>query len=73
MEKNNFAKWSDKIGAMLPDSALKAKADIQKNLSFLINEAIHKMDLIDRTQFKEQEKKIKELEERIEELEARQE
>ena len=73
MEKNNFAKWSDKIGAMLPDSALKAKADIQKNLSFLINEAIHKMDLVDRTQFNEQEKRIKELEERLEELEAKQE
>ena len=73
MEKNNFAKWSDKIGTMLPDSALKAKADIQKNLSFLINAAIHKMDLLDRNQFKEQEKKIKELEARIEELEAKQE
>jgi len=37
----------------------------------LINEAIHKMDLVDRTQFKEQEKRIKELEERIEELEVK--
>lgn len=71
MEKNNFGKWSDKIGSMLPDSALKAKADIQKNLSFLINEAIHKMDLVDRTQFNEQKKRIKELEERLEELEAK--
>jgi BMFP domain-containing protein YqiC len=73
MEKNNFGKWSDKIGSMIPDSALKAKADIQKNLSFLINEAIHKMDLVDRNQFNEQEKRIKELEDRLEELEAKQE
>ncbi|MBT3992568.1 MAG: accessory factor UbiK family protein [Gammaproteobacteria bacterium] len=73
MEKNNFGKWSDKIGSMLPDSALKAKADIQKNLSFLINEAIQKMDLVDRTQLEEQEKRIKKLESKLEELEARQE
>jgi len=59
---------------LLPDSALQAKEDIEKNIRFLIKDAIKKMDLIERTELEEfcsiQEKAIQELQQRINELEV---
>ncbi|HJL81730.1 MAG TPA: accessory factor UbiK family protein [Gammaproteobacteria bacterium] len=74
MENNNFEDWTKKISALLPDSALQAKEDIEKNIRFLIKDAIKKMDLIERTELEEfcsiQEKAIQELQQRINELEV---
>ena len=74
MENNNFEDWRKKISALLPDSALQAKEDIEKNIRFLIKDAIKKMDLIERTELEEfcsiQEKAIQELQQRINELEV---
>ena len=74
MENNNFEDWTKKISALLPDSALQAKEDIEKNIRFLIQDAIKKMDLIERTELEEfcsiQEKAIQELQQRINELEV---
>ena len=74
MENNKFEDWTKKISAMLPDSAMQAKADIEKNIRFLIKDAIKKMDLIERTELEEfcsiQEKAIQELQQRINELEV---
>tara|TARA_B100002003_G_scaffold6909_1_gene6156 strand:+ start:2803 stop:3036 length:234 start_codon:yes stop_codon:yes gene_type:complete len=73
MENNNFEDWTKKISALLPDSALQAKEDIEKNIRFLIKDAIKKMDLIERTELEEfcsiQEKAIQDLQQRINELE----
>ncbi len=73
MENNNFEDWTKKISALLPDSALQAKEDIEKNIRFLIKDAIKKMDLIERNELEEfcsiQEKAIQELQQRINELE----
>ena len=74
MENNNFEDWTKKISALLPDSALQAKEDIEKNIRFLIKDAIKKMDLIERNELEEfcsiQEKAIQELQQRINELEV---
>ena len=74
MENNNFEDWTKKISALLPDSALQAKEDIEKNIRFLIKDAIKKMDLIERTELEEfcsiQEKAIQDLQQRINELEV---
>ncbi len=74
MENNNFEDWTKKISALLPDSALQAKEDIEKNIRFLIKDAIKKMDLIERTELEKfcsiQEKAIQELQQRINELEV---
>ena len=74
MENNNFEDWTKKISALLPDSALQAKEDIEKNIRFLIKDAIKKMDLIERTELEEfcltQKKAIQELQQRINELEV---
>jgi BMFP domain-containing protein YqiC len=74
MENNNFEDWTKKISTLLPDSALQAKEDIEKNIRFLIKDAIKKMDLIERTELEEfcsiQEKAIQELQQRINELEV---
>ena len=73
MENNNFEDWTKKISALLPDSALQAKEDIEKNIRFLIKDAIKKMDLIERNELEEfcsiQEKAIQELQQRMNELE----
>ena len=73
MENNNFEDWTKKISALLPDSALQAKEDIEKNIRFLIKDAIKKMDLIERNELEEfcsiQEKAIQDLQRRINELE----
>ena len=74
MENNNFEDWTKKISTLLPDSALQAKEDIEKNIRFLIKDAIKKMDLIERNELEEfcsiQEKAIQELQQRINELEV---
>ncbi len=50
MDNDNFKKWSENLSSILPKSAKEAKEDIQKNLSFLIKEAIQKMDLVERSE-----------------------
>ena len=53
MKKNNFEDWTKKISALLPDSAIQAKADIEQNIRFLITDAIKKMDLVERAELEE--------------------
>ena len=53
MKKNNFEDWTKKISALLPDSAMQAKADIEQNIRFLITDAIKKMDLVERAELEE--------------------
>ena len=73
MKKNNFEDWTKKISALLPDSAMQAKADIEKNIRFLIKDAIKKMDLVERAELEEfcltQKKTIQKLQKRIKKLE----
>ena len=74
MKKNNFEDWTKKISALLPDSAMQAKADIEKNIRFLIKDAIKKMDLVERDELEEycsnQEQTIQKLQKRIKKLET---
>ena len=74
MKKNNFEDWTKKISALLPDSAMQAKADIEKNIRFLIKDAIKKMDLVERAELEEfyltQRKTIQKLQKRIKKLET---
>ena len=74
MKKNNFEDWTKKIPALLPDSAMQAKADIEKNIRFLIKDAIKKMDLVERDELEEycsnQEQTIQKLQKRIKKLET---
>ena len=74
MKKNNFEDWTKKISALLPDSAMQAKADIEQNIRFLITDAIKKMDLVERAELEEfcltQEKTIQRLQKRIKKLET---
>jgi BMFP domain-containing protein YqiC len=74
MKKNNFEDWTKKISALLPDSAMQAKADIEKNIRFLIKDAIKKMDLVERAELEEfcltLEKTIQKLQKRIKKLET---
>ena len=74
MKKNNFEDWTKKISALLPDSAMQAKADIEKNIRFLIKDAIKKMDLVERAELEEfyltQRKTIQKLQNRIKKLET---
>ncbi len=74
MKKNNFEDWTKKISALLPDSAMQAKADIEKNIRFLIKDAIKKMDLVERAELEEfcltQKKTIQRLQKRIKKLET---
>lgn len=53
MKKNNFEDWTKKISVLLPDSAMQAKVDIEKNIRFLIKDAIKKMDLVERAELEE--------------------
>ena len=73
MKKNNFEDWTKKISALLPDSAMQAKADIEKNIRFLIKDAIKKMDLVERAELEEfcltQEETLQKLQKRIKKLE----
>ncbi len=74
MKKNNFEDWTKKISALLPDSAIQAKADIEQNIRFLITDAIKKMDLVERAELEEfcltQKKTIQRLQKRIKKLET---
>ena len=74
MKKNNFEDWTKKISALLPDSAMQAKADIEQNIRFLIKDAIKKMDLVERAELEEfcltQEETLRKLQKRIKKLET---
>ena len=74
MDNNNFEDWGRKLSALLPESASQMKQDIEKNIKFLVKDAINRMDLVERSEWEElqskQSTKLKDLQQRIEELEA---
>ncbi len=51
--------------SILPKSAKEAKEDIQKNLTFLIKEAVQKMDLVERSEISELKKEIESIKKKI--------
>ena len=65
MDNDNFKKWSDNLSSILPKSANEAKEDIQKNLTFLIKEAVQKMDLVERSEINELKKEIESIKKKI--------
>ena len=65
MDNDNFKKWSDNLSSILPKSAKEAKEDIQKNLTFLIKEAVQKMDLVERSEMNELKKEIESIKTKI--------
>jgi len=74
MDNNNFEDWGRKLSALLPESASQMKQDIEKNIKFLVKDAINRMDLVERSELEElqlkQVAKLNDLQQRIEELEA---
>ena len=74
MQNNNFEDWGRKLSALLPESASQMKQDIEKNIKFLVKDAINRMDLVERSELEElqskQVTKLNDLQQRIEELEA---
>ena len=74
MDNNNFENWGRKLSALLPESASQMKQDIEKNIKFLVKDAINRMDLVERSELEEfklkQDTKLNDLQQRIEELEA---
>ena len=74
MDNNNFENWGRKLSALLPESASQMKQDIEKNIKFLVKDAINRMDLVKRSELEElqakQVTKLNDLQQRIEELEA---
>ena len=74
MDNNNFENWGRKLSALLPESASQMKEDIEKNIKFLVKDAINRMDLVERSELDElqskQVTKLNDLQQRIEELEA---
>ena len=74
MDNNNFEDWGRKLSALLPESASQMKQDIEKNIKFLVKDAINRMDLVERSELEElqtkQTTKLNDLQQRIEELEA---
>ena len=74
MDNNNFENWGRKLSALLPESASQIKQDIEKNIKFLVKDAINRMDLVERSELDElqskQVTKLNDLQQRIEELEA---
>ena len=74
MDNNNFENWGRKLSALLPESASQIKQDIEKNIKFLVKDAINRMDLVERSELEEvqskQTTKLNDLQQRIEELEA---
>ena len=74
MDNNNFENWGRKLSALLPESASQMKQDIEKNIKFLVKDAINRMDLVERSELEEvqskQATKLNDLQQRIEELEA---
>ena len=74
MDNNNFENWGRKLSALLPESASQIKQDIEKNIKFLVKDAINRMDLVERSELEELQSKqateLNDLQQRIEELEA---
>ena len=74
MDNNNFEDWGRKLSALLPESASQMKQDIEKNIKFLVKDAINRMDLVERSELEKlqskQVTKLSDLQQRIEELEA---
>ena len=74
MDNNKFEDWGRKLSALLPESASQMKQDIEKNIKFLVKDAINRMDLVKRSELEElqakQVTKLNDLQQRIEELEA---
>jgi len=74
MDNNNFEDWGRKLSALLPESASQMKHDIEKNIKFLVKDAINRMDLVKRSELEElqakQVTKLNDFQQRIEELEA---
>ena len=74
MDNNNFEDWGRKLSALLPESASQMKQDIEKNIKFLVNDAMNRMDLVKRSELEELQSKqvtvLNDLQQRIEELEA---
>ena len=74
MDNNNFENWGRKLSALLPESASQMKQDIEKNIKFLVKDAINRMDLVERSELEEvqskQTTKLNDLQQRIEELET---
>ena len=74
MDNNNFEDWGRKLSAILPESASQMKQDIEKNIKFLVKDAINRMDLVERSELEELQSKhvtkLNDLQQRIEELEA---
>ena len=74
MDNNNFEDWGRKLSALLPESASQMKQDIEKNIKFLVKDAINRMDLVKRSELEELQAKqvteLNDLQQRIEELEA---
>ena len=74
MDNNNFEDWGRKLSALLPESASQMKQDMEKNIKFLVKDAINRMDLVERSELEELQSKqvteLNDLQQRIEELEA---
>ena len=74
MDNNNFEDWGRKLSALLPESASQMKQDIEKNIKFLVKDAMNRMDLVERSELEEFQSKqitmLNDLQQRIEELEA---
>ena len=74
MNNNNFEDCGRKLSALLPESASQMKQDIEKNIKFLVKDAINRMDLVKRSELEElqakQVTKLNDLQQRIEELDA---
>ena len=74
MDNNNFEDWGRKLSALLPESASQMKQDIEKNIKFLVKDAINRMDLVERSELEKLQSKqvtrLNDLQQRIEELEA---
>ena len=74
MDNNNFEDWGRKLSALLPESASQMKQDIEKNIKFLVKDAINRMDLVERSELEELQSKqvteLNDLQQRIEKLEA---
>ncbi len=43
MENNKFEDWGRKLSALLPESASQIKQDIEKNIKFLVKDAIKRI------------------------------
>ena len=74
MDNNNFENWGRKLSALLPESASQMKQDIEKNIKFLVKDAMNRMDLVERSELEEFQSKqitmLNDLQQRLEELEA---